>query len=329
MDTKIKYSVSLQVITLEGVMREFRLSMDGYLSPKTVRWYDARLKSLTKYFGPDRQIDTITLRDLCLWRADLAGRKFRYTSPTSVRPAIQGGYSPHTLYTFYRAVKTFFRWAAARQFVDENPAAQLRMMKPPSRKPRGIPRDRVFQMIDVADSLRDKSLLMFLADTGCRVGGAAGLTLDDLYLEERRALVREKGRGGLKERIVRFLPATRDMLRRYIEEERPETPCRSVWIGKSHGHPRNGKLSGLTETGIYQVNKRLAGLIHLERGFNPHNFRHAQIRGSLDAGMPFPEVSQEAGHSSATVTADIYGTVGDIKLARDHDRYSWMRDYKP
>jgi integrase len=71
--------------------------------------------------------------------------------------------------------------------------------------------------------------------------------------------------------------------------------------------------------------KKVSHSLGYETGFNPHNFRHAAIRGWLNAGMPLPNASRLAGHASTTITGDIYGVVSETKLKADHDQYSWLK----
>lgn len=311
--------------TLSGAVEEFLLDMDGINSPQTIHWYKLRLGYLLDFLG-DMPISQITIRDLRRYRSYQVSRDERYTSEASARPAVDGGLSPSTIHTYLRAVKTFFAWTLDEGLVDEDPAQRLKLPRLPKPRPQYIQEIDVLRLVDCAASLRDKSLVMFLRATGCRVGGAANLTLDDLDLTHRVATVREKGRGGPKVREVYFTPEVRDMLRLYIETERPYTQSRHVWICKSHGHRAHGSDGGLTTSGIYQAIKRLALQIGMTTGYNPHKFRHTCLKGLLNNGMSIVEVSQIAGHSSVKVTGDIYGIEPVGKLQRDYDRYAYSRD---
>ncbi len=53
--------------------------------------------------------------------------------------------------------------------------------------------DDVVAMFKTAENPCDQALLAFMLDTGCRAAGVIGLTMTDLDLIVRRALVTEKG----------------------------------------------------------------------------------------------------------------------------------------
>jgi site-specific recombinase XerD len=66
---------------------------------------------------------------------------------------------------------------------------------------------------DVID-LRDRAIILFLADTGCRVGGVCALHLGDVDLPRKLATLAEKGE---KTRKVPFSAATAQTLQEWLE----------------------------------------------------------------------------------------------------------------
>lgn len=80
----------------------------------------------------------------------------------------------------------------------------------------------------------------------------------------------------------------------------------------------------LTPAGIYRVIQRLASRAGVERGWNPHNWRHGAARAMLKNGANLAEVSQILGHNSITVTADFYATFADDELREAALRTSWV-----
>ena len=159
---------------------------------------------------------------------------------------------------------------------------------------------------------RDFALIRFLASTNARVGGVAGLRLEDLDIENRTARVREKGRGGNgKVRAVFFDPKTAEALKKWLQIK-PES--------------NDNRVFRLTEAGIYQVLKRLARKAGINGPFNPHAFRHGFAKGVLEQGANLAQVSQMMGHSSSYVTVEYYGQFATHELKEFHDRYYWLGD---
>lgn len=305
----------------------FYLSMDCVKSPSTIDFYKRRLPSLVTVLG-DIALDSVTINDLRRWRSHIANRDRqpghlgpRRDAPKTNRP---GKLSIHTVDQYIRAARRFFRWCFLEGHIDANPAARLERPPLPAQRRRGIPKADIQKMLAIAQAdqnIREAAIIRVLADSACRVGGIAGLRLADLNLEQRRAVVREKGRGGNnKERTLQFKPKTVEALRAWLQV-RPPTKDDHVFVS-TYTNRHFGKP--LSEHGIYQALKRIAQQANIETGFNPHNFRHGAIRGWLANGMPLSTASQLAGHSSVQVTGDIYGTANDDELQTAHDRYGWM-----
>ena len=82
------------------------------------------------------------------------------------------------------------------------------------------------------------------------------------------------------------------------------------------------KGTGLTREGIYRVLARLAGAAGVRGRFNPHAFRHAFARDTLQAGADLSQVSELLGHNSVAVTAEYYARWDDRELQATHRRVS-------
>ena len=288
----------------------FYLSMQGVLSPATVLFYRNHLKILGETLG-NCDLTSINIDQLRAWRVTLVERHSRWGRGSS-HPAEPGQLSPYTLHQFVRCARRLFQWLVQEGLLESSPAQRLELPQLPRPRPRGISaRDRDRLLEAAKDHPRDVAIILLLSDTAGRRGGIAGLRLSDLDLERRMVLAREKGRGGeAKERWLYFSNKTARSIRAWLE-------LRPDCLGDS--------LFGLSAGGIYQVLKRLASKAGLGDGWNPHNFRHAAIRNWLAAGMPLPQASQLAGHSSVNVTGDIYGTYPETDLQAAHEKYSWIK----
>lgn len=311
--------------TLQEALDWFYVSMEGVKAPATVVWYQRRLKDLVAYLGGDIELSTITEMQLCAWRAGLAHRKERWTNhPT--RPTVDGGLSQESIRGYVRAVRTLFGWFEKHHLLITNPARLLEMPPLPQRRLKGLSLENRLKIIESAANTRDRALLLFLGDTGCRECGVAGLRMRDLELDRGRATVWEKGLGGKKKsRTVFMAPRTVDAMRAWLKSRPYVAGNDRVFIGLRR--QRVGlrmEWRGLTEGGVYLVVKRAAELAKVESGWNPHNWRHGTIRTWLDRGMPLSKASELAGHSSTKVTGDIYGTSNDDELESAHNRYGWV-----
>lgn len=304
---------------INNALSNFYLSMDGVLSAETIKWYRNRLKSLVEFFG-EKETREITLNDLRAWRSMLASKKKRWEN-CKYRPSKEGGLSVESIHCHVRAAQRFWTWLCDEEILEKNVARRLEKPPLPTRRKKGISetdRDKILHQAFIS-GYRDYALVLFVADTACRRGGVSSLVLDNLELEKRRAIIREKGRGGGKERIVYMHPLTISALQAYLKH-RPASSDDHVFLSEFKPH------APLQETGVYEIFKRLAKRAGVRKGWNPHNWRHGSIRGMLDRGMPLSAASELAGHASTAITGDIYGSYGENILQEMHDRYSWIQD---
>lgn len=294
-------------IHVRDAFRVYLEAKTGVQSPKTVRWYESKLDPLVDYLEErEIMIQDVTVYHLRSWRKTLSTRTL----------------SPETLRGYVRAARAFFAWLAREGLLREDPAERLEMPERSKAPRRGISEEDRDKIIEAArDNPRDYALVLFLAATMCRVGGICNLTTSDIDFTQRRAVVREKGS---KSRWVYYDWRTAQALSDYLDRFRPDVPgCQAVFMGLKRGGKRAG-WHGLTPSGVYQVIKRLAGKASVTERWNPHNWRHGGVRGASKRGMPLKALSQILGHSSESVTADIYGVMDDDALQMLYDRYNWL-----
>lgn len=135
----------------------------------------------------------------------------------------------------------------------------------------------------MASIARDRAIILFLVDTGCRVGGLCSITNERLDLADYRAIVHEKGKGGRKPRLVFFSEATKAAVEDWLHyhptwlEKGPETPLFVGLFTDHHG-------VWLSPTGVYQLMVRRAKSAGLRGRFTPHALRHSAAREWLRNG---------------------------------------------
>lgn len=143
-----------------------------------------------------------------------------------LRGAIDGwkaaGLASETLETRFRHLRTFFNFLHKDGLLLQNPAAALERPKVERRLIRPFtPEQFAVTLAQIrADplGLRDRALLLLLADTGLRISEALGLTLGELDLAGNTAVVMGKGR---KERRVCWGETARRALMAWLRV-RPE-----------------------------------------------------------------------------------------------------------
>jgi integrase len=110
------------------------------------------------------------------------------------RPTVK---STATVNKYIKTIKVFFNWCIKHGFIDPpSPAQAIKRKKEPMAvaRQKAMPDASYHQLVDCAKwDVRAYALVLFLGDSGDRIGGAAHLKWRDLDLAKRSALVTEKG----------------------------------------------------------------------------------------------------------------------------------------
>jgi hypothetical protein len=72
-------------MTLSEAIGIFKAAIGPDVAPRTLDWYDFYLGRLCEGVGPDRDITTITLTDLRLWRASFPAQYSVWTVTNHIR----------------------------------------------------------------------------------------------------------------------------------------------------------------------------------------------------------------------------------------------------
>lgn len=314
------------MIPIEVAAKQFLLACRAEgLSAKTIQWYRHLLNSLTaQFYGQSLEsIDANTVRQ---YLADLRDRKSRYVKARN-RPEIEGGLSHESLRDHMRAMRRFFNWCTAEYQLDpaRNPMLRIRMPGRDHSEPKAISLEDLRALLVATDDsqfgIRDRAMIAFLADTGCRAAGLLTLTRSNTHLAEGYALVHEKGR---RDRRVPFTPYTSALLQDWIRVRPPEAENDIFFCSLA----TNTFGQQLTLSGLHSMLKRLKKRSGVTGRINPHSFRHGFARQYLLNGGDLATLAQLMGHSDVSVTVGYYAVYKDAELARLHERFSPMRNIR-
>lgn len=253
-------------------------------SPYTNRQYELVLTRLAADIGPQRDISLIRYEDLV-----------DYFSRQRAR-----GLKPITLNSYLSVHKSFFNWCIERGYIEQSPAADVRLRKPKrdQTKQRAIPPDELRAIVEYARivSPRNYALLLFMIDTGCRVGGLISMTCANLDLVENTAILIEKG--NMQHRAM-FTERTAAALQRWLKL-RPVCDHDYVWTGQGP------EYKALTRHAVSYIMYRLCERTGASRLWGPHAIRHAVGHAWAKAGVPLSTTARKLGHANKSITAEYY-----------------------
>jgi len=140
--------------------------------------------------------------------------------------------------------------------------------------PDNIPTEHIFtqteidQMIKVADTTRDKAIIITLAESGCRLGELTGCKIEDFKLLPRGCELKFR-HSKTNPRVVPLIEAAGYIDRWIKEHPLHDNPDAALWV-KEHG-----KHNAIKDCTIYSLVRRVAKKAGIEHRAHPHMFRHS------------------------------------------------------
>lgn len=260
---------------------------------------------------------TISLRDYIRWVDDAHGT----TDPTQTTPRLIREWladqltknSPATARSRWVGMKSFCKWMAIEEELTPSPMTNIDPPHVPEKPAEMVSLEQTTLLLKGCDGpllvdRRDVALMSFFPDTGCRLGGVAGLMLDDVNLRAREARVVEKGD---KERIVPFGTSTARALDRYIRlrNRQPYAHLPNLWLSGKDG-------KAMTPNAIQQMFRRRGRSILGIDNLHPHMMRHLWADMMLkDGDMKEGDVMVLGGWSSRQMLGR-YGAKNRAERAR-------------
>ena len=236
------------------------------------------------------------------------------------------------------ALKSFFNFLVEEEIVESDPTEFLTAPRIGRALPKFLSEDEVRTLLDQAakedtpEGLRDRTMLELLYATGLRVTELINLDIEDVNLQE--GYVRCKGKGS-KERIAYLYPRAVDVLKEYVEYDRPKLlgggksnfengTAKNGTNGKSKGNEVkalfvNQRKDRLTRQWVWTVLKNCAKTAGLSKPITPHVLRHSFATHMLQGGASLRHVQELLGHSSITTT-QVYTHVTNDHIRQEFDR---------
>ncbi len=289
-------------------------------SPRTIEWYRWILATFRRWLeaeGRSTDIADITVGDV---RAFLQAEAQRETLCPANAYGLEraGKLSDRTLHCYTRALRAFFNWLVAEDYLSKNPMTRL---KPPKLEKRLKDILSVREVETLFAALNQQSflgsrmyaILSLFYDTGLRCAELCNLDLGDVYWPEYTIRVLGKGK---KERLVPFGLHTQRAIRKYLtyRSRFAAEDCTALFI------TMQGQR--VAPNGVHHALKRLGERAGVPR-IHPHLLRHSAAVASVLNGANQFEIKRMLGHSSLTTT-DEYMDYATQHLADQHKKFSPM-----
>ena len=213
-------------------------------------------------------------------------------------------------------LKTFFKWLCNRGAVPSDPAVELVLPVKAKTLPRDVPSVREISCVlrrvlrQDKNRLRDAAIIGTLFASGCRKMELARLRLCDVDLKAREVRIEKaKNRQG---RLTFISPWAAELLRAYIERERPKLPKDApLFISERDGGQMEDSVVGKVVSRPFRSirSKRVCC----------HSLRHAFCLSLLRGGASIRVIAELAGHKRLSCSA-IYTRLELADLRKVHER---------
>ncbi|MDI6640470.1 MAG: site-specific integrase, partial [Methanocellales archaeon] len=125
-------------------------------------------------------------------------------------------------------------------------------------------------IVDVADNLRDRALIMCLYESACRAEEILGLRNRNVQFDKYGAVIVVKGKTGMRRiRLIDSVPDLTAWMNMH-PQKKPDSPLFINLGKKGYGDP-------LGYDGLNRLVKKLAKRAGIDKRVHPHLFRHSRI----------------------------------------------------
>ncbi len=209
------------------------------------------------------------------------------------------------------SLRSFYNYLVSNKVILNNPMKLIKNPKKEKKLPNFLQYDEFMKLLESiknadALSIRNKLILELLYATGLRVSELVNIKLNDIDLNNK--VIKTLGKGN-KERLVYFGDYAKDLLSKYLHNERKE-----LLKGKNNEYLFINNQGGhLTTRGIEDIIDRIVNEASLKHKISPHVLRHTFATHLLDNGADLLSVKELLGHESLKAT-QIYTHITEERL---------------
>lgn len=223
------------------------------------------------------------------------------------------GRAPSTVANRYRSLQQLWKWLVDEREIEVSPFDRMRPPKVPEKRVEVFTDRELRKLFDACSGAnfrarRDTALLRVLVSTGVRVGGLAGMRLEDVDLDQETAVVTLKGGRDL---ALPLGPKAVLDLDRYLRVRAAHVHAGLPWLWI-------GERGRMRESGVAQMLTKLGARTGVA-DVHPHRFRHTYAHEWLAAGGSEGDLMELAGWRSREMLAR-YGRSAAAQRARDAHR---------
>lgn len=298
---------------LNEVLDQFIISRrERCCRPQTIESYRKKLRWFAEWCAGHglNSVGSITTMNLIDYVQSLDDAQTKYNHHP-YREKINGKLSTASIAGQIQSIKTFFFWCWKRGIINTNPAETIKKRSYiPRPGKRTMRPETLLALYGAVENDRDRAMLAFMADTGCRRGEVCSLTVDNVDFHDLSCLV--SGKTG--ERKVFFTQRTSNLMNKWLTTR----SHKSIFV-----FTRFDSGVSLTAGGINEVFKRLARKCNAIGPASPHALRHLVGQTWTDKAN-LELARQKLGHKDIYTTARFYANQDEKRLKENTDKLALL-----
>lgn len=209
------------------------------------------------------------------------------------------GRKPSTISRSIASMKAFFSYLQKENYVNGDPAEQLKAPKIEKKMPSILSPDETVRLLEQPSGtspkeLRDKAMLELLYATGIRVSELITLKISDVNIPMEYIICTDAH----KERIIPFGNIAREAIENYLELGRTklveDENCDLLFTNCS-GSP-------MSRQGFWKIIKYYGKKAGITSEITPHTLRHSFAAHLVSNGADLKSVQEMLGHSDISTT---------------------------
>jgi integrase/ribosomal protein L40E len=210
-----------------------------------------------------------------------------------------------TKYDHKVVLKTFYRWLKGGE--DEQTPREVAWLKPRVKnRSHKLPEDllteeEVLKMAQIANTPRDKALVLILYESGCRIGELLTLKIKNVSFDQYGVILRVTGKTGDRRiRIISSAPALSMWLEHYEGTNDPEA---YLWPPRSNNN--HDTHYPAVHASVHKLLEKLALAAGIKKRIHAHLFRHSRAT-ALATKLTEAQMKEYFGWTQASNMAAVY-----------------------